>query len=119
MAISAQVDAYPDPQVAQAALDDGFLDTLALARGFTASEDAPPTLTHTLYTSGGNVCEVLSTQALTYARRGRYLVTYEAIVPSEGDVTPDQWLSAFVSRQVYDSLLGDIFARELPWVTTQ
>lgn len=119
MAISAQVDAYPDAQAAQAALDDGFLDTLAVARGFTASEDTPPTLTNTLYTSSGNVCEVASTQALTYARRGRYLVTYEAIVPSEGDVTPDQWLSAFVSRQVYDSLLGDIFAREIPWVTTQ
>lgn len=115
MAISAQVDAYPDAQSAQAALDDGFLDTLAQARGFVASEDTPPTLTNTLFTSSGNVCEVASTHALTYARRGRYLVTYEAIVPADGEITPDQWLSAFVSRQVYDSLLGEIFVRELPW----
>ncbi len=116
MAISAYVDAYPDEQSAKSALEDGYLDTLALARGFAVSEASPPTLTNALYTSSGSVCEVPSVHALTYARRGRYLVTFEAIVPQESQFTPDQWLSEFVSRQVYDSLLGDIFVRELPWV---
>jgi cyclophilin family peptidyl-prolyl cis-trans isomerase len=115
MAISAQVDAFADAASAQAALDDGFLDTLATVRGFTASTDTPATLTNTLYTLSGDICEVPSVQALTYARRGRFLVTYESITPVDSQFTPDQWLSEFVSRQIYDSLLGEIFVRELPW----
>jgi cyclophilin family peptidyl-prolyl cis-trans isomerase len=118
IAISAQVDVFPSAANARAALGDGYLETLALARGFASAEDTPPSLTNRLYTQDTVVCDIPSTHAMTYAKRGRYLVTFEVIIPASSSFSADQWLSEFVSRQIYDSVLGEIFVREMPWTAS-
>jgi peptidyl-prolyl cis-trans isomerase B (cyclophilin B) len=111
MQISYALDSFPTPADATAALADATLGELAIARGFTAAEPAA-LLRYTLYTQSATVCEREATHALTYWQRGRYVVTAEAIFPSDSPATADMWLARFVGP-IMETYFGAVLVKEV------
>ncbi len=111
MAIGYTVDAFASAEDARTALADGYLETLALAQGYSAAASAE--LGTPYYTRSGTACDRDATFALTYFKRGRYLIAAQIVLPVDQPIGADRWLKLFVGLQIYESLLSDLFAAEL------
>jgi cyclophilin family peptidyl-prolyl cis-trans isomerase len=112
MAVSATVDAFASQADASAALQDAYANTTPTFNGYAQAEQ-PITLDNGLFTKTATVCDQEATHALTMMQRGRFIMTVEIIVPLESELSPDQWLIQLAALRVYDSLLMELFRREV------
>ncbi|MBE2272324.1 MAG: CBS domain-containing protein [Anaerolinea sp.] len=110
-AISYAMDRFATPEDAQAALEEGFLDQVAVASGFTATESS--TLPYPVYTFNRTVCDVDSVDAVTFWQRGHFVVTVRATFPATSDATAEQWLSERVGIATYEQIFSDALRREM------
>ncbi|MDZ4763844.1 MAG: peptidylprolyl isomerase [Chloroflexota bacterium] len=111
MQITYSLDAFPSAVEAGAALADGTLGELATARGFIAAEPVE-TLRYPLYTQTTTACERDATHGLTFWQRGRYVVTIEALFPSDSPATADLWLARFVGP-IMETYFGAVLVKEV------
>jgi cyclophilin family peptidyl-prolyl cis-trans isomerase len=111
MRIAYALDGYATPADAAAALNDGFLSELAAAQGYTNSTTARG-LTYPVYTQETSACERPAVQALTYWKRGRYVVTAVATYPADSAAPADRWLSRLVGP-IFETYFGDILIQEV------
>jgi hypothetical protein len=111
MRIAYALDGFATPADAAAALNDGFLSELAAAQGYTASATASG-LVYPVYTQETTACERPAVQALTYWKRGRYVVTAVATYPADSAASPDRWLSRLVGP-IFETYFGDILIQEV------
>jgi hypothetical protein len=110
MAISYTLDRFDTPEDAAAALNDGFLDQLETASGFTKT--TVDSLDYPLYTQTNTTCEVDATQALTFWQRGHFVVTAQVTFPNSSQATAEMWLSRLVGI-VYEGIFSDALQREM------
>ncbi len=116
VSISYTLDAFPTAEDAQAALADPALAEIALADGFVESGPVETLGGAVLYTKSVTACDVDSTQARAHRQRGRFLITMEAVVPSDAlppEITMDMVLSEFVAQQIYEPLLTSVLYADI------
>ncbi len=116
VSISYTLDAFPTAEDAQAALADPALTEIALADGFVESGPVETLGGAVLYTKSVTACDVASTQARAHRQRGRFLITMEAVVPSDAlppEITMDMVLSEFVAQQIYEPLLTSVLYADI------
>jgi cyclophilin family peptidyl-prolyl cis-trans isomerase len=111
MTVTYTIDAFATREEATAALNDRFLGELATTEGLT--ETPTETLTQPMYTEATSACDTAATRAVTHWQRGQYLITAEAVIPTDSPATPDVWLSDIVGIRLYESILSDVLRREL------
>ena len=111
MRIAYALDGFATPAAAAAALSDGFLSELAAAQGYTNSATARG-LAYPVYTQETTVCDRPAVEALTYWKRGRYVITAVATYPADSAAPADRWLSRLVGP-IFETYFGDILIQEV------
>lgn len=106
------LDRFATVEDATAALNDPALAELAAADGLTAAESE--SLATPYYTASVTECDQDAVRAVTYWQRGHFLVTAEAVVPADGQIAADLWLSEVVGTRMFEVVLADVLRRELP-----
>ncbi|NDJ60589.1 MAG: peptidylprolyl isomerase [Chloroflexi bacterium] len=114
VSIAYSLDAFGSTADASAALADGFLGELTAAQGLgeaTASDLLP----NDFYAVEELHCDdtINATRAVTFWQRGRFIVTAEAVVPTDSPASADLWLLEVVGNQVYERIFADALRREL------
>jgi cyclophilin family peptidyl-prolyl cis-trans isomerase len=111
MRIAYALDGYAAPADAAAALSHGFLSELAMAQGYTNVSSAR-SLIYPIYTRETTMCERPAVQALTYWKRGRYVVTASVTYPADSAAPADRWLTRLVGP-IFENYFGDVLIREV------
>ncbi len=110
IAISYTLDRFATPEDAAAALEDGFLDELAAAQGYSAS--SVEGMAYPVYTATETACDVPATAALAFWQRGHFIATAQVVFPSSSSASADLWLNRLVAI-VYEGLFSDVLHPEI------
>ena len=116
VSIGYTLDAFPTAEDAQAALTDPALAEITLADGFAESGPVETLGGAVLYTKSVSACDLDSIQARAHRQRGRFLITLEAVVPSDAlppEITMDMVLGEFVAQQIYEPLLTSVLYADI------
>ena len=110
MAISYTLDRFDTPEDADAALQDGLLQKMETASGYT--ETAFPELSYPAYTQAQKACDADATLAVTFWQRGHFVVTAQALFPTSSQATADRWLRDLVGIS-YENIFSDVLRPEM------
>jgi cyclophilin family peptidyl-prolyl cis-trans isomerase len=111
--ISYTLDVYPSASAAADAINDPALSELTLAEGFIDSS-TPDSGLAPLYTIETTACGTDDgVRARLHWQRGRYIITAEAVLPSDLPVTSDIVLVSFVGDQIYERLFAAVLRQEV------
>jgi len=105
------LDRFATAEDAAAALADPALTELTTAQGLIAGESE--FLDNPVYTAETTACDQDAVRGVTHWQRGHFLVTAEAVVPPDSQITPDLWLSEVVGTRMYEPVLAGILRREV------
>ncbi len=107
MSVGYTIDAYATPADAAAVLQSGTLDQIAVAQGF-APVDAPTNLSYPIFVGVETACEQEATKAITFWRRGRFVITAEATYPQNSEGTADLWLGEVVGNRIFETIFAEL-----------
>ncbi len=105
------LDRFATPEDATAALDDGFINQLAEANGFTSS--TVEGLDYPVYTQPTTGCDADAVSAMTVWQRGHFVVTVSVVFPDTQIAPPEVWLSSLVATSIYEPAFSDILRPEM------
>lgn len=108
--VSYTLDAFATEADAAAAIVDPVLDVMALKSGFDVQRKSDR-LPHAYFLATESRCDEPVIHAMTYWRRGSFIITAEIILPAAMEDTAtvlDTALLDFVGGQIYEPLLTDI-----------
>ena len=104
------LDAYATPLDAANAISDAAMEKIALESGLTEKKTSG-NLTFPYFTASETICEKGAVHAMTYWRRGNFVITAQIAWPVEAaqglDVL-DKVLSQFVGARLYEPLLTSV-----------
>jgi cyclophilin family peptidyl-prolyl cis-trans isomerase len=109
------LDGYALGKDAAAAISDPAMDKIATESGYT-DKVTSANLTFPYYTAKETVCEKPAVHAMTFWRRGNFIVTAEVIWPAEaqqGVDVLDRVLIEFVGGRLYEPLLTTILYSDI------
>ncbi|MBA3870349.1 MAG: peptidylprolyl isomerase [Anaerolineae bacterium] len=109
------LDAYASAKDAAAAIADPAMEKIALESGFT-DKVVSPELTFPYFTAKETVCEKPVIHAMTYWRRGNFVVTAQVIWPADaqqGADVLDKVLGQFVGERLYEPLLSTVLYTDI------
>jgi hypothetical protein len=109
------MDAFATAQDAAAAISDPAMEKIALESGF-AEKKTSPSLTFPYYTASETVCDKPVVHAMTYWRRGNFIITAQITWPidaGQGLDVLDKVLTQFVGSRLYEPLLTTVLYSDI------
>ncbi len=108
------LDAFASGKDAAAAIADPAMEKIALESGYT-DKVTSANLTYPYYTTKDTICGKPVVRAMTYWRRGNFIVTTQVAWPIEaqGIDVLDQVLAQFVGARLYEPLLTTVLYSEI------
>jgi cyclophilin family peptidyl-prolyl cis-trans isomerase len=108
--VSYTMDAYATTKDAANAISDPAMEKIAMESGFTEKKTSP-NLTFPYYTASETACTKPVVHAMTYWRRGNFIITAQIAWPvdaAQGLDVLDKVLSQFVGGRLYEPLLTTV-----------
>lgn len=109
------LDAFASSADAAATVDDPLMEKIATEKGYTDKKTSA-SLTYPLFTAEETVCEKPVLHAMTYWRRGTFVITAEVVWPAdaaEGTDILDRVLTEFVGGRLYEPLMVDVLYSDI------
>lgn len=110
-----KIDAFATAADAAAAIDDALMEKVVTDSGFTTKENSA-SLTYPLFKADETACENPAIHALTYWRRGTFVVTAEVVWPADaasGTDILDRVLTEFVGSSLFEPVLVDVLYSDI------